>query len=136
MAVKFPSEEWIKELCKRLNVSEAYAQAAATWEGDIIFVVLPDENHAGTAYLYINLQHGKASDAKELKSPDEQKALFTTSAPFNTWRKVLEGRLNPIQGIFSGKLKLVGSLPQLQRTPKATFELVRVASEIVTDFGS
>jgi len=136
MAVRFPSEEWIKELCKRLNVSEAYAQAAATWEGDIIFVVLPDENHAGTAYLYINLQHGKASDAKELKSPDEQRALFTTSAPFNTWRKVLEGRLNPIQGIFSGKLKLVGSLPQLQRTPKATFELVRVASEIVTDFGS
>jgi putative sterol carrier protein len=135
MAIKFPSDEWIKELCKRLNSSEAYAQAAATWEGDNIYVVLPDDSFADTAYVYINLQHGKASDARALKSLDEQKALFTTSAPFNTWRKVLEGRLDPIQGIFSGKLKLVGSLAQVQRNPKATYELVKVASTIDTDFG-
>jgi len=136
MAIKFPSEVWIKELCSRLNASEAYAQAAATWEGDIIFVVLPDDAHAGTTTLYINLQHGKALDARELKSTDGQKALFTISAPFHIWRKVLEGRLNPIQGIFSGKFKLVGSLPQLQRSPMATLELVKVASGIDTDFGS
>ena len=89
-----------------------------------------------TTYFYINLQHGKASDARQLKNLDEQKALFTTSAPFNTWRKVLEGRLDPIQGMFSGKLKLVGSMAQVQRTPKATYEMVKVAAQIDTDFGS
>ena len=136
MAIKFPSEEWIKELCVRLNASESYAQAAATWEGDNIFVILPDDGYPDTMYLYINLQHGKASDARQLKSLDEQKALFTTSAPFNTWRKVLDGRLDPIQGMFSGKLKLVGSMAQVQRTPKATYEMVKVAEEIDTDFGS
>jgi len=136
MAIKFPSDEWIKELSTRLNASEAYAQAAATWEGDNIFVVLPDANYPGTTYLYINLQHGKASDARQLASLDEQKALFTTSAPFNTWRRVLEGRLDPIQGMFSGKLKLVGSMAQVQRTPKATYEMVKVAAQIETDFGS
>ena len=96
MAIKFPSDEWIKELSVKLNVSESYAKAAATWEGDNIFVVLPDADYADTTYLYINLQHGKASDARKLNSLDEQKALFTTSAPFNTWRRVLEGRLDPI----------------------------------------
>jgi putative sterol carrier protein len=136
MAVKFPSDEWIKELCIKLNSSETYAQAAATWEGDNIFVVLPDADYAGTAYLYINLQHGKASDARQLKSLEEQKALFTTSAPFSIWRKVLEGRLDPIQGMFSGKLKLIGSMAQVQRTPKATYEMVKVASQMDTDFGS
>ena len=35
MSIKFPSDEWIKELCARLNASETYAQAAANWEGDI-----------------------------------------------------------------------------------------------------
>jgi putative sterol carrier protein len=135
MSIKFPSDEWIKELCRLLNESESYAQAAATWEGDNIFIVLPDADYSGTMYLYINLQHGKASDARELKSLDEQKALFTTSAPFNTWRKVLEGRLDPIQGMFSGKLKLVGSMAQVQRTPKATYELTKVAAQIDTDFG-
>lgn len=136
MAIKFPSDEWIKELCEKLNKSESYAQAAATWEGDNIFIILPDDSYSDTTYLYINLQHGKASDARELKSLDEQKALFTTSAPFNTWRKVLEGRLDPIQGMFSGKLKLIGSMAQVQRTPKATYEMVKVAEEIDTDFGS
>ena len=136
MAIKFPSEEWIKELETRLNTSESYAQAAATWEGDNIFAVLPDADHADTTYLYINLQHGKASDARQLKSLDEQKALFTSSAPFSTWRRVLEGRLDPIQAMFSGKIKLVGSMAQVQRTPKATYELTKVAAQIETDFGS
>lgn len=136
MAIKFPSEAWIQELCAKLNASETYAQAAATWEGDNIFVILPDDDYPDTMYLYINLQHGKASDARQLKNLNEQKALFTTSAPFNTWRKVLEGRLDPIQGMFSGKLKLVGSMAQVQRTPKATYEMVKVAEQIDTDFGS
>jgi putative sterol carrier protein len=136
MSIKFPSDEWIKELCNRLNASESYALAAANWEGDNIFTVLPDADYAGTMSVYINLQHGKASDARQLNSLDEQKALFTTSAPFNTWRRVLEGRLDPIQGMFSGKLKLVGSMAQIQRNPKATYELVKVAAQIDTDFGS
>jgi putative sterol carrier protein len=136
MSIKFPSEEWIKELCDRLNASESYAQAAATWEGDQIFVILPNDNHADTTYFYINLQHGKASDARQLKTLEEQKALFTSSAPFGTWRKVLEGRLDPIQAMFSNKIKLVGSMAAIQRTPKATYELVKVAASIDTDFGS
>ena len=136
MSIKFPSDEWIKELCNRLNASETYAQAAANWEGDNIFIILPDADYPDTAYFYINLQHGKASDARQLSGLEEQKALFTTSAPFSTWRRVLEGRLDPLQGIFSGKLKLVGSMAQIQRNPKATYELVKVAGQIDSDFGS
>ena len=136
MAVKFPSEEWIKELEVRLNASESYAQAAANWEGDNTFEVLPDADGNGACYLYINLQHGKASGAKQLKSLDEQKALFISSASLSTWRKVLEGRLDPLQAMFSGKIKLVGSMAQIQRTPKATYEMTKVASQIDTDFGS
>jgi putative sterol carrier protein len=136
MAIKFPSDKWIKELNIRLNASVAYAQAAATWEGDITFIILPDADYPDTTYLYIDLQHGKASNARQLSSLDEQKVLFIISAPFNTWRRVLEGRLEPIQGIFSGKLNLVGSMAQIQRAPKAAYEMVKVAAQIETDFGS
>jgi len=136
MTIKFPSDEWIKELSARLNASETYAQTATTWEGDTIFIILPDADHPETTYLYIDLQHGKASDARQLSSLDDQKSLFTTSAPFSIWRKVLEGRLDPIQGVFSGKLKLVGSMAQFLHNPKATSELVKVAEQIDTDFGT
>lgn len=134
MSIKFPSEEWIIELCNKLNASQDYAQAAAAWEGDNIFIVLPDAEYPHTTYLYINLLHGKASDARQMNNPEEKKALFTTSAPFGTWRRVLEGKLDPIQGIFSGKLKLVGSMAQIQRNPKATYALVKVAQQIDSDF--
>jgi putative sterol carrier protein len=136
MAIKFPSDEWIKELSARLNASETYAQAAATWEGDTIFVILSDAGYPDTTSLYINLQHGKASDARRLSSLDEQKALFTITASFDTWRRILEGRLDPVQGMFFGKLKLVGNMAQVQRTPRATYEMVKVAEKIDTDFGS
>ena len=82
----------------------------ANWEGDNLIVVLPDENYKETTYIYINLQHGKASGACLLKSLDEKKAHFTSTAPFGTWRKVLEGRMDVIQAMFSNKIKLVGSM--------------------------
>ena len=136
MSMRLRSDEWVRELEDRLNASDSYAQAAATWEGDLLIVSLPDENDPEPTYIYINLQHGKASDAQLLKSPEEKKALFTTTAPFGTWRKVLEGRIDPIQAMFSNKVKLVGSMAAIQRTPKATYELVKIAGSIDTDFGS
>jgi putative sterol carrier protein len=135
MSLKLRSEEWVQEFESRLNASESYRQAAATWEGDLLIVSLPDENDPEPTYIYINLQHGKASDARLLKSLDEKKALFTTTAPYGTWRKVLEGRIDPIQAMFSNKVKLTGSMAAIQRTPKATYELVKIAGSIDTDFG-
>jgi putative sterol carrier protein len=136
MALKYPSQEWLVELEARLNASETYAKAAATWEGDCIFVIQPDATYLETSYGYINLQHGKASGARMLKSLEEQNALFTMSAPFGIWRKVMEGRLDPLQAMFSGKIKVKGSMAQIQRTPRATYELTRIATQIDTDFGS
>lgn len=134
MGIKFKSIEWVKELEARLNSSEVYAQAAANWEGDLKIVSLPDENYPEPVYIYVNLQHGKASDARLLNTPDEQKSLFTSTAPFSTWRKVLEGRIDPIQAMFSNKIKLVGSMAAIQRTPKATYELCKIAGSIDTDY--
>lgn len=134
MALRYPSEEWLKELEARLNSSETYAKAAAMWEGDCIFVVLPDADAQETSYGYINLQHGKATDAHMVKGLDEQKALFIMTAPRATWRRVMEGHLDPIQAMFSGKIKVVGSMAQIQRQPKATYEMTKVAQQIETDW--
>ena len=134
MAMKYPSEEWLKEVKVKMNGSETYAKAAAMWEGDCIFVIQPDADYQETSYGYINLQHGKASGARMLKGLGEQKALFIMSAPRGTWRKVMEGRLDPLQAMFSGKIKVVGSMAQIQRQPKATYEMTKVAQQIETDW--
>ena len=58
MTLRFPSDEWIKELSSKLNESEAYEKSAKDWEGDFVFIVEPDDAYADTAYLFLALYHG------------------------------------------------------------------------------
>ncbi|OQY19796.1 MAG: sterol carrier protein [Anaerolineaceae bacterium 4572_32.2] len=135
MALKFPSDEWIKELSTKLNESEDYERSAKDWEGDFIFVVEPDEAYSETAYLFLGLYHGKSPDAAMVESKDEREAEFALSAPFTNWRKVIEGELEPIQGMMTRKLKLAGNMMKIMRYPKAAKEIVNCCALVPTDFG-
>ena len=135
MAFKFPSEEWVKEFAEQLNASEAYAKSAADWEGDFIFVSEPDKVSSETRYLFVGLYHGKCTDAAEVSSEDERKAEYVIRAPYSTWRKVIEGKLDPIQGMMTRKLKLKGNMTKILRDPKAAKELVNCVSRVPTDWG-
>ena len=135
MDLKFPSDEWIKELSRQLNASETYEKSAKNWEGDFIFVCEPDEAYDDTAYLFLGLYHGKSPDAAEVASEDEREAEFVIRAPFSNWRKVIEGRLEPIQGMMTRKLKLEGNMMKIMRYPKAAQEIVSCCALVPTDFG-
>lgn len=136
MAFKFPSDEWIKELSKQLNDSEAYEQSAKDWEGDFVFVVEPDEAYSDTAYLFLGLYHGKSSDAAAVASLDERETEFVLRAPFSIWRQVIEGKLDPIQGMMTRKMKVQGNMMKIMRYPKAAKEIVTCCALVPTDFGS
>jgi putative sterol carrier protein len=134
MTFKFPSDEWIKELSHQLNTSEAYEKSASNWEGDFIFVVdpLPGE---GAKYLYLDLYHGKSPEAGELENLADKEAAYVISAPLSTWQKVIEGKLDPIQGMMTRQLKLKGDMMQVMRYPKAAKEIVSCCALVPTDFG-
>ena len=136
MAFKFPSDEWIKELSSKLNESESYEKSARDWEGDFTFVVKPDDAYDGTAYLFLGLYHGKSPDAAQLSSFDEKPAAYVLSAPFSAWRKVIEGKLDPIQGMMTKKLKLQGNMMKIMRYPKAAKEIVSCCALVPTNFGN
>ena len=134
MAHQFPSDEWIKELSRLLNESEDYERSAKDWEGDFVFVVEPDDAFPKTAYLFLSLLHGKSPDAAMLENQDDRKAEFVIRAPFGTWRKVIEGKLEPIQGMMTRKLKLTGNLMKIMRYPKAAKEIVACCALVPTDW--
>lgn len=134
MAIRFPSDEWIKALKDALNASEAYERSAKDWEGDFIFVSEPDAAFPSPAYLFLGLYHGKCTDAALLQSPDERKAEFVITAPFSVWRQVIEGKLDPIQGMMTRKLKLQGNMMKIMRYPKAAKEIVACCALVPTDF--
>jgi putative sterol carrier protein len=134
MAIKFPSDEWIKELSTQLNASAAYEQSARNWEGDFTFVIEADDAYAQTAYLFLSLFHGKSPEAMQLSGVDEKFAQYILSAPYSTWRKVIEGKIDPIQGMMTKQLKLKGNMMMIMRYPKAAKEIMACLAFIPTDF--
>ena len=136
MAFRFPSDEWIKELSRQLNASEAYERAARDWEGDFVFIIEADASLSQTAYLYLNLYHGKSPSAMQMPSLEGKKIAYVLSAPFAAWRSVIEGKLDPIQGMMTRKLRVQGNMMQIMRYPKAAKEIVSCCALVPTDFGS
>jgi putative sterol carrier protein len=132
MTHAFPSDAWIKELSSQLNTSEAYERSAKDWEGDFVFVVEPDEAYADTAYLYLGLYHGKSPDAALVDDIDGRPVEFVISAPYSTWQRVIEGKLDPIQGMMMGRLKLKGDLRKIMRYPRAAKEIVSCCAYVPT----
>jgi len=135
MGLKFPSDAWIKELSHQLNESEAYEKSAKDWEGDFVFIVEPDQAYDNTAYLFLGLYHGKSPDAAMVTSEDERETEFTLHAPFSVWRRVIEGELDPIQGMMTKKMKVQGNMMKIMRYPKAAKEIVSCCALVPTDFG-
>ena len=134
MSFRFPSDEWIVELSRQLNRSPSYESSARDWEGDFLFVVQPDDRFPETAYLFLGLRHGKSTGAAMLAAPDERPAEYRIRAPFGVWRKVIEGELDPIQGMMMRKLKLEGDLMKIMRYPKAAQEIVSCCADVPTDW--
>ncbi len=135
MAFKFPSDEWIKDLCRQLNASDSYEKSAKDWEGDFIFIAEPDATLSKETYMFLGLLHGKCTGAAMIATRDERKAQFFIRAPAAVWRKVIEGKLDPIQGMMTRKLKLEGNMMKIMRYPKAAKEIVSCCAKVPTDFG-
>ena len=135
MGLRFPSDEWMKELARQLNANQAYERSAKDWEGDFVFVVEPDQSYPQTTYLFLGLYHGKATDGAVVSSESERPAQFVIRAPFSTWRQVIEGRLDPIQGMMTRRLRLQGDMMKIMRYPKAAKEIVTSCALVPTEFG-
>jgi putative sterol carrier protein len=134
MAYLFPSDEWIKAFKDVINESEAYRKAAQKWEGDFYFIAEPGPGVPEPVVLYIDLLHGEALDAGAVAAESEKSPEFTIRAPVNTWRRVIEKKLDPIQGMITGQLKLKGTMSKIMRFPKAASELVNCATQVPTEF--
>ena len=134
MAYRFPSDEWIKAMAVEVNRSEAYRKAAANWEGDFYFICEPGPGVLEPVILYMDLWHGEARSAGAVAQESDKNPEFIIRAPVGTWRRVIEKKLDPIQGMVTGQLKLKGTMSKIMRYPKAAAELVNCATKVPTEF--
>ena len=134
MAFMFPSEEWLKALVNEINSSEVYKDAAKDWEGDFYFIIEPGGNFKERVIAYMDLWHGECRSAHIVSDENEYTPEFRIRATLGKWRKVLEKKLNPIQGMLTGQLKIKGNMSKIIKTPRAAVELVNCCSRVRTEF--
>jgi len=92
---KFPSEEWINLFMEALNVNKNYEEAAATWEGDFLFVIEPDDALKESSTFYVDLWHGKCRGVAFAKPGEKKKAAFVYSGPYSNWKKLINKQIDP-----------------------------------------
>ncbi len=133
---QFPSEEWLKEYVTRINDSPAYKEAAASWEGDVAYVIEaePDKGVPEDVWAWLDLWHGECREAKIVSAEEGEKSRFVIRAPFTRWKEVIRKELDPVKGMMQGKLKLKGDLPTIVRYVKAANELVNLSQTVPTEF--
>ncbi|MDS0256455.1 SCP2 sterol-binding domain-containing protein [Thermoplasmatales archaeon AK] len=132
---KFPSEEWAKDYVAALNENQSYKEAGKDWEGDIIFEIEKDENLPQSFFLYLDLHHGTCRGFKTSTNlNDLPKPQFRYRGKFGNWRRLINGEIDPIQGILTEKFKLDGSMIKIMRFTRAAKEMVNTATKVRTEF--
>ncbi len=132
MPPKFPSPEWLKALEERLNSDPRYAQVARNWEGDLAFIIEPDDSGELTEplVLYLDLWHGKCRGSAVLRDPAEKNPAFVLTAPLKELRRILDGKLDPMQAMLTRKLKVKGNMAYMMRNVPVVLDFVRVCREV------
>ena len=131
---KFASEEWVQALKDVINTSGAYAEAAKTWEGDFFFIVEPGGPVSQEMVMYMDLWHGACRDACTLADRGAKQPAFVISAPITVWRKIIDKKLDPIQGMMTRQVKLQGDMVKIMKAVKAAKELVECTTRVPTQF--
>lgn len=134
MAIKFPTDEWVKALGNEVNKSEAYRSAAKDWEGDFYFIIEPEGALKEKVVLYMDLWHGECRSAFAVADETEKTPEFRLRAPLKVWRRVIEKNLDPIKGMMTGQLKLQGNMIKIMKATKAALELVNCCTRVPTEF--
>ena len=133
MGAIFPSLDWLKELETKLNNDPHYAEVAKKWEGDMTIVVEPEGNLAERKIYYIDLWHGKCRGVAELKDLSEKKAAFVMTATYENIKRIMTGKLDPMQAMMTRKLLVQGNLGVMMRSVPTVLDFVRCAREVTSE---
>jgi putative sterol carrier protein len=128
----WPSEEWSEAYMKLINASDEYREAAADWEGTVVyhFQAEPDRSLAEDVYGLFDLWHGQCRAARQVEAEEAVGAEFMVSAPYSTWKQVVRRELDPMRAVMQGKLKLKGDLAKAVRYTKATLILQDLSTRV------
>ena len=129
----FLTQVWLDSLVLKLNSDERYAKIAKNWEGDMLFVIDPDGQLSELKRIYLDLWHGKCRKAFFLSDYEVMTAAFTLKAPYENFKQVLSGELEPMRAMLTRKLGVQGNMAVMMRNIPTVLDFVRCCQEVTLD---
>ena len=131
----FPSQEWVEDLIRVVNTDSRYAEIARNWEGDLIFVIEPDEGQepqGDTLRIYLDLWHGRCRGGHLITDNEGSVPLprYVLSAPRSIFLKILSGKLDAVQAMLTRRLRVDGRLAYMLRNIPTVLDFVRCARQV------
>jgi putative sterol carrier protein len=132
MSMSLPvfTPDWVRAWTQLIRESEEYRNAAAGWEGSLL-LLLPEQGSGA----FLDLRRGECREGRAATPEDRNLADFVISGDASTWKAVLEGDLEPLTGVATGRLRLEkGSMTTLVMHAGAAKALVATARGLDTVF--
>jgi len=141
MTIKMPgeAEEWIDAYKEKLNESDQYSHAGEGWgegfNGDFIFEIQPDDTYDGEpVYLYLKLKNGACLDAYVAEDPESEDNGFAFRGAYSNWKKLVDGELDPVEGMMDGTFELDGDMQKVMQYSQAAIVMTETAGDIDAEF--
>lgn len=130
------SAGWAEAWREEILASTAYREAARTWQWPLVIKAKPDPGRGWPEQaVYLDLFQGDCREARVAGDAEIASATYVLAADLPTWKRVLDGDLEPIPGLMRGKLKLEkGGLASLLPYVTAAKELVAAATRVESRF--
>jgi putative sterol carrier protein len=128
------SDTWTTRFREEINRSESFRLHGASWQAPIT-LEMSFRGSAEPRRVMLDLHDGSCRSATCRRHFTDTSAKLVIRTDVGGWKRILAGKMDPIWGIMSGKLKLVrGSLSDLIPFAKAAKALVESAARIDARF--
>lgn len=126
------SDQYLNEFQKKLNADKEYAELAKAVDDSYTLVLQaePEKGVAETIIAGFVIKAGKMTGMWK----GERETSFILSAPYGVWVDILLGKIGANRAFITRKLKIVGNMPRLLKTAKATDKLVELLRTVPTSF--
>lgn len=129
------TQPWADAFRDVVNASEAYRSAGAAWRWPVALVLdrAPAFGYDVDTAMLVELEDGECRRA-ELVDATTLDAPFVISGPYEIWKEVVRGKLDPIAAIMRRQMRLRGPIATLVQHFGTAKALVECAALVPTSF--
>jgi putative sterol carrier protein len=129
------SPAWADAVRTAIEADAAYREAAARWTWPVALILEPAPalGFPDAVALHLTLDRGRCHRS-EIRPAEGVEAPFVLRASYETWKAIVQGRLDVIQAVIQRRVAVQGQLTTLMLHAKAALALVACARGVPTRF--